>query len=411
MEAPPHGRSGPRPAPETPDDGAAPVRTDRERWTGALILISSAYCAGVSVFVTLPLISLLLERDGTPAWMTGMVLAMFSASVLITGPLLPGVVARFGTMRVILAGVVLSSIGTLLYPLVSGVAAWMAIRFLAGIGLAAHWIVGETWLNTLTADHDRGRMIATYSTLFATGVATGPLVINAVGLDGFLPWFLASALIAVSAVPLLAIRRSAPVLPRTDGGSVSRAVRLVPVLMATGIAAGLCESAAFAMLPVYGVRIGFGEADAGLLLSTFVLGNIALQYPLGILLARLDRRWVLTACAGLAAVIGFLVPLAGNGWLLHPMLFLWGGVLFGFYTIGLMGVGERLPRGMLAAGNAGFVMMYEAGSMVGPVMTGTAMETFGDGSMPITVAAVALPFALLIAWRRLTRPAGPGGGI
>jgi len=44
----------------------------------------------------------------------------------------------------------------------------------------------------------------------------------------------------------------------------------------------------------------------------------------------------------------------GTPWLLWPLLLLWGGTMYGFYTQGIALLGESYPRAELADANAVF---------------------------------------------------------
>ena len=66
------------------------------------------------------------------------------------------------------------------------------------------------------------------------------------------------------------------------------------------------------------------------------------QYPLGMLADRFDRRRLLILCAsgGIAgaALTPFAIVVPGA---MYVLLFLWGGIIMGIYTIGLTLLGER----------------------------------------------------------------------
>ena len=81
--------------------------------------------------------------------------------------------------------------------------------------------------------------------------------------------------------------------------------------------------------------------------------------------------------------------LLGSGSWLWVMMFLWGGVSWGIYTLALGLMGERFPATELAAANAAFVMMYEVGSFFGPVVAGGAMVLWPLYGLPAVIAVVA----------------------
>ena len=80
--------------------------------------------------------------------------------------------------------------------------------------------------------------------------------------------------------------------------------------------------------------------------------------------------------------------LGSEPWL-WAMMFLWGGVSWGIYTLALGLMGEKFPATELAAANAAFVMMYEVGSVGGPIISGAAMDVWPLFGLPIVVAVVA----------------------
>jgi hypothetical protein len=71
------------------------------------------------------------------------------------------------------------------------------------------------------------------------------------------------------------------------------------------------------------------------------------------------------------------------------MMFLWGGVSWGIYTLALGLMGEKFPATELAAANAAFVMMYEVGSVGGPIISGAAMDAWPLYGLPTVIAVVA----------------------
>lgn len=167
---------------------------------------------------------------------------------------------------------------------------------------------------------------------------------------------------------------------------------------------GAVETGGFALFPVYGSRIGYTEADAALLLSVIGLGNVLLQIPLGLLSDRMrDRRHLLVICAlvGLAGMLA--LPYAAGNWMASAaILFVWGGVVAGLYTIGLAHLGSRLTGRDLASANAAFVLCYGLGMLVGPQAIGIGMDLYGVDGFAYSIA-VFFALYLGLAAIRLSR--------
>ena len=90
---------------------------------------------------------------------------------------------------------------------------------------------------------------------------------------------------------------------------------------------------------------------------------------------------------------------------LSLLLFLWGGIIAGMYTIGLAHLGSRFTGANLASANAAFAMMYSLGMLAGPMTMGAALDTGIPAAMPWTVSAF-FALYLLVAFRRMRKPEG-----
>src|SRR5690606_30668074 len=96
------------------------------------------------------------------------------------------------------------------------------------------------------------------------------------------------------------------------------------------------------MAPVYASLSGFDTAGVGLLMSCAILGGALLQWPIGLLSDRGDRRLVLLWVAVLA-VLGSLAMLlveAGPG--LLGLIFFWGGLAFAVYPVAVAQLLDQL---------------------------------------------------------------------
>lgn len=375
--------------------------TPRQRRLSLAVVIAGVFGVGVAFGAMIPLIALRLERDGVDTALIGLNSAMFPLAVLAIGPFLPRLVGRLGTLRSMYAGLAVGGATILLFPLFPNLGAWFALRLAVGAASAIHWVVSETWMNTLATDRDRGRIMGIYATVMAAGFTCGPLIIGVVGIDGWRPFLIIAGAVALSAVPLPFARGLAPPMPAQHGATIRGLVAAAPTVMLAALVGGFVDTGLFTLLPIYGLRAGFAEAAVVAMLSLFVAGNLALQLPIGWLADRTDRRAVLLACVAAGLVGAVLLPaLLSLGPPLWIMLFLWGGTSFGIYTCGLALLGERFPRAQLAGANTAFVMIYECGSASGPVIAGAAMDLVGRDGLVLTVGLASGAFLLFGLVRR-----------
>ena len=187
--------------------------TPQQRTRSLVAVISGVFSIGIGVGAIVPLISLLMERQGYSSLVIGLNSLMFPLAVMLLGPFVPRLAAHFGTTAAMCLSMgVLGGLSLLLavVPIQPG---WFLLRFLMGAAGAVGWIITETWINMMATDANRGRVIAVYVTVLAVGFAIGALVIRAVGINGVLPFVIIAALLAGSALPILWARDVAPPMP------------------------------------------------------------------------------------------------------------------------------------------------------------------------------------------------------
>jgi MFS family permease len=249
-----------------------------------------------------------------------------------------------------------------------------------------------------------------YVTALAAGYLAGLPVLYFVGSEGYLPFFIVSATMSIAVFPLGFARNLAPGIKTSEGFGILAAMRRAPATMAAALTDGFVLGALFAFFLIYVHRLGFNEQDSIMLLIVMSLGNVVMQYPVGLLADRFDRRLLLVMFALLVAAGTAALPF----YLMEPtlrwiVLFAWGCVMGGIYTCGLALVGQRFKRDELAGANATFIFTYEVGTFSGPIIGGFAMSLWDpNGLLAVTVAAGVL-FALL-ATSRYIRMRGTDSG-
>ena len=175
----------------------------------------------------------------------------------------------------------------------------------------------------------------------------------------------------------------------------------VPSATAAVLLYGAVETGIYALIPVYGEQIGYDERSTSLMMISLGLGNLMFQIPLGILSDRLrDRRYLLAAIAAIGLIAMGLLPLVGgNWWLTTALLFLWGGMITGLYTVGLAHLGSKLSGYELASANSAFVLCYSIGMTLGPQMIGIGMDFAGPNGFAAVLAAFFTAYLALVLFR------------
>jgi len=335
-------------------------------------VLSASFGVGLIFGFQPPLIALVLERGGASSFEIGAVSSVSTVAIMLCSPLYPSAIRRLGSRRAVILGIAVSTVVLFVMPLLPGFQGWFVLRFVTGCSLGLEWIASEIWLNRLATDQTRGTVMGTYATVFAAGVMSGPLLLQLTGTSGWRPFVVGAVCLALTALPLLAARDPEAGDATGDRLQWLRIARAAPIVML-----------------------------AALIVTVFLAGNVILQLPIGRLGDRLGRYRVLALCAAVC-VIGpiLLSAVMGVPWLVWPLLLLWGGTMYGFYTQGIALLGESYPHAELADANTVYVVVYCAGGIVGPILGGLAMDNWSPNGLLVFLSAA----PILLAAALLRRP-------
>jgi MFS family permease len=247
-------------------------------------------------------------------------------------------------------------------------------------------------------------MIALY-----TGQAVGQFLLNVSDSRPSVPFLVASILISLSAIPVVLTRISAP--PPDEGATLPvKALHAISPLGVVGAAVtGLMLGAFYSLGAVYARRVGMDLSATAMFMSVVILGGVTLQWPLGRLSDRFDRRRVIVFA--FAGTLAASVAMAGIGVAGAPLLglgALFGGLSFALYPLCVAHTNDHLAPDQRVAASGGLVLLYSLGAAAGPVVGATAMTLAGAGGLFLFIAlaaGIALGFGLWRQVRALPVPA------
>jgi MFS family permease len=373
------------------------TQTERIPFAAMAGIIATVTVFAVSQGLTYPLLSFILERHGTPSGLIGLSAAMTPLGFIVSAPFIPALARRVGGARLAILCSMMAALSLVAIGWIEDVWAWMPLRFLLGFFANPLYVISETWLLAITPAPRRGRILGLYSSIVSAGFAIGPLSLGVVGTIGWPPFivgivaFICCGLIVLAVVPRL------PKMPH-EGQTISVGgfFALAPLLLFAVFVAAAFEQTLVSLFAVYGGALGSGEERIAAQLACFIAGNAVLQILLGRLAERTGSALALLSCA-LASLAGCLMlPLLFGTWLIWPLLFIWGGVSFGLFTLSLIQLGERYAGQALIAGTAAFAFVWGIGGIVGSPATGLAMQLVGHQGLPASLGLLSLVLVVLL---------------
>jgi MFS family permease len=328
----------------------------------------------------------------------------------------PPIIRRVGHIRAFAAmGAVASAVAIahvlLVHPLV-----WGVLRAVNGISMVGLFMVMESWLNALAPNERRGRIFATYTTVNLTAMAGGQLLLATSDVSGFALFGLVAILYSLALVPvaLTNVREPSPVdVPHLH---LRGLYSVSPLGFIGTMISGLSQGAFWGMGAVFAHGIGMSASGIAAFMTATIVGGALLQWPIGRLSDRYDRRIVLvvvcfaaTACALVAFQVAKLSSLA-----LLASTFLYGGFAFSVYSLTVSHVNDHLKPAEVLGATSGLLLVYGIGAAAAPAVVGALMDVLGPRSLLSYFAATQLSlalFGLYRMWIHAPVPAGARGAF
>ncbi|MEG8219782.1 MFS transporter [Sphingomonas sp. HH69] len=354
------------------------------------------------------LISLRLERGGSGTLMIGAVATAYFAGLTVGALRAAPVVQRVGHIRAFAAFVSLLSASTLAYALFQNVLFWASLRFIDGLCVAGVFICLESWLNERAEPNTRGSILAGYMIALYSGQALGQFLLN-FGRTPSIPFLIASILISLAVIPVVLTRIAAPLPGQNAPCTMRQLYASSPLGFVGAMTTGLMLGAFYGLAAVHVRRLGLDLSQTASFMSIVILGGVALQWPLGRLSDRFDRRRVIVTSFGATmAVCLALTMVDGIGLPLLTLGGLFGGLSFALYPLCVAHTNDRLDPAARVAASGALVLLYSIGAALGPTGAAAAMTLFGASGLFLFIAAVAGGTLVFGLWRQASSLPVPG---
>jgi MFS family permease len=228
--------------------------------------------------------------------------------------------------------------------------------------------------------------------------------------SGYETFVLASVIISVSFAPILLSISPTPAFDTAKRMSLRRILEISPLGCVGMFLLGGVFSAQFGMSAVYGAEAGMTLRQISAFVASFYIGALVLQYPLGWLSDRTDRRILIMAVAALGGVASLAgMVLDAQFPTLLAAAFVVGGMTNPLYSLLIAHTNDYLDHDDMAAAAGGLVFINGLGAVTGPLLTGWLMGqgVFGPSGFFLFMAVLLLALGIYAAYRATQRPAIP----
>ncbi len=316
----------------------------------------------------------------------------------------PEMIRRVGHVRVFAALASFVSAVLILYPTITEPWAWVLLRVIFGFCFSGVYVTAESWLNDSATNETRGKSLSLYMIVQMAGIISSQALLNVHDPAGFVLFVIPSVLVSLSFAPILLSVTPTPAFETTKAMSFREIYVTSPTSVVGMFMIGLVFSAQFGMASIYGTEAGMSIAEISIFISAIFLGGLVLQYPVGWMSDRMDRRVLIlgTSIGGLVATVIGLV-FGGSFEAVLVAGFILGGCSNPLYALLIAYMNDYLEGEDRAAASGGLLFVNGLGAIVGPILTGWAMGAFGAAGFWVYLLGVMIGLSAYVAFRMTQR--------
>lgn len=348
-------------------------------FTGSWALFVGMFMLMVGNGLQGTLLGLRGEAEGFSTFSLSIVMSAYFLGFLFSSRYTPELIRRVGHVRVFAALGSMVSAVLIAYPLLIDPWAWTIGRVIIGFCFCGVYITAESWLNDASSNENRGKALSLYMIVQMAGIVFAQWIVSQGDVSGYILFIIPSILVSLAFAPVLLSVRPMPAFDTAKPMKLRDLITASPLACVGMFMLGGVFSAQFGMSAVYGSRVGLTVGEISFFISAIYVSALVLQYPIGWLSDRMDRRrlivWIsLLGAAG--SMIAFLVP--GYFVLIVISGAIVGGMSNPLYALVIAYANDYLEKEDMAAASGGLLFINGVGAIAGPLIVGFMMDTIGN---------------------------------
>ena len=325
------------------------------------------------------LLGLRSRIEGFSTETTGFIMTGQFIGMLVGALLAVRVISAVGHIRSFAAFASILSVAVLAHILYADPIFWFVLRLATGFCMAGMIMVVESWVNERSVNENRGKILSLYMITSYVGSGSGQFMLLLGDPAQFQLFVIASMVYSFALVPILLTRATAPKPITPQRMKFTKLFLTSPVGVIGTVCAGMSNSSLNGMGAVFAGESGLTLPQVSTFMAAAIFGGMLLQFPIGRISDRFDRRTVLIIAAGSTALLGLVVIWATGQDVIFLIaaIALYGGFSFTIYAISSSQVNDMADRDKLVQVSAGLLIAYGVGASIGPVVAAQFMTLAG----------------------------------
>lgn len=345
-------------------------------------------------------------HEGFTTFELSVIMSSYFVGFLGGSRLAPEMIRRVGHVRVFSAlGSMISAV-LILFPMVLDVYAWSIFRVLIGFCFSGIYVTAESWLNNTASNETRGRALSAYMIVQMLGIIASQGLLSLGDPTGYGLFIIPSVLVSLAFMPLLLADTPAPTFDSIKAMSFRRLFIISPLGCVGMLLTGGIFAAMFGMASVWGAKSGLSIGQIAAFGAALYIGGLMLQYPVGWMSDRMDRRTLVMWLSALAAAVVLLAGAIKFPFTVELLVALvLGGIINPLYSLLIAHTNDYLSKEQMPAASAGLIFLNGFGAIFGPLVTGWLMGEVGARGYFLFIGALFAALAIYAAWRTTRRRA------
>ncbi len=345
------------------------------------------------------------DQEGFSTLALSIVMSAYFVGFLFSSRYTPELIRRVGHVRVFAAMGSLISAVLICYPVLLEPWAWTIGRVIIGFCFCGVYITAESWLNNAATNENRGKALSVYMIVQMAGIVFAQWIVSRGDVSGYTLFIIPSVMVSLAFAPVLLSARPMPAFETTKRMKIKDLIAASPLACFGMFMLGGVFAAQFGMSAVYGNRVGLTVGEISFFVSAIYVGALVLQYPIGWLSDRMDRRFLIIGLAfigGAGSLVAYFIT--DNFAVIVFSGAVVGGMSNPLYALLLAYANDYLDKEDMAAGSGGFLFVNGVGAIAGPLIVGRMMDVIGNSGYWLFTAVLMLAIGGYGLYRMTQRP-------
>lgn len=347
------------------------------RAAGPLFAALALVMAGNGLYGTLA--GIRAAQSGFDSIETGIIMSLLFGGYILGYLSAPHLIRRMGHVRIFMAMSVTAAAAIMSQDILGSFGGWSAGRLATGFCYAVMYTTVESWLNGISGNHIRARMLGFYLFVIYGAMTAGQYLLDLQPPEKTWPFAAAAAIVALGPLPL-AFARNPSVMPVVQRLRLRGLLPLAPLGLWGVFTAGFGVGVLFTLGPVYAAQAGLDSPAVAHFMAAFIMGGVVGQMPLGMLSDRIGRERMIAAVslATAGALFWCWQAMSMPAPVLYAALFCVGTFSLNLYGQCAAYTNDRLTPEQCVDAGAAQLLINGIGAFLGPFLISVMIADQGN---------------------------------